>query len=55
MVVITNNHFEGKAVANALELRALLEREAVSAPPEIVDAYPQLRAVTRIEGQQRLF
>jgi uncharacterized protein YecE (DUF72 family) len=55
VVVITNNHFEGKAVANAIELRALLEGEPVRAPPEIVDAYPSLRAVTRSEGQQRLF
>jgi uncharacterized protein YecE (DUF72 family) len=55
VAVITNNHFEGKAVANAIEIRYLLEREPVSAPPELVDAYPRLRAITRVEGQQRLF
>jgi uncharacterized protein YecE (DUF72 family) len=55
VVVITNNHFEGKAVANAIELRALLEGEPVRAPPELIDAYPHLRAVARAEGQQRLF
>jgi uncharacterized protein YecE (DUF72 family) len=55
VAVITNNHFEGKAVANAIEIRHLLEREPVSAPPELIDAYPNLRAITRAEGQQRLF
>jgi len=55
VTVITNNHFEGKAVANAIELRFLLEREPVSAPPELVGAYPRLSGFTRIEGQHRLF
>lgn len=55
VAVITNNHFEGKAVANAIEIRYLLEQAPVSAPPELVEAYPGLRAITRSEGQQRLF
>lgn len=53
--VITNNHFAGKAVANALEILALLRHEPVLAPPEIVEAYPHLRPVVRIDGQQPLF
>jgi uncharacterized protein YecE (DUF72 family) len=55
VVVITNNHFEGKAVANAIELRSLLEGDTVGAPPELVAAYPRLRSIARVEGQQRLF
>jgi uncharacterized protein YecE (DUF72 family) len=55
VMVITNNHFEGKAVANAIELRAMLEGAPVSAPPELVGTYPELRSITRVEGQQRLF
>jgi uncharacterized protein YecE (DUF72 family) len=53
--VVTNNHFEGKAVANALEILSLLRREPVLAPSEIVDAFPRLRGRVRIEGQQSLF
>ena len=53
--VVTNNHFAGKAVANALELRALLLGETVPAPSEIVDAFPRLRARVRVEGQQSFF
>jgi uncharacterized protein YecE (DUF72 family) len=53
--VVTNNHFEGKAVANAFEILSMLSREPVSAPGEIVDAFPHLRAHVRIEGQQNLF
>jgi uncharacterized protein YecE (DUF72 family) len=53
--VITNNHFEGKAVANALELLAALRGTPVPAPRHLVERYPQLAAVTRSEGQQELF
>ena len=37
--VITNNHFEGKGPANALMLRALLEKRKVQAPPVLYAAY----------------
>ena len=53
--VITNNHFSGKAVANALELLAELGEGAVLGPIELVDAYPALRACVRPEGQDSLF
>jgi uncharacterized protein YecE (DUF72 family) len=54
-VVVTNNHFEGKGVANALEILSLLRDEPVLAPSEIVEAFPQLRGRVRVEGQQSLF
>lgn len=53
--VVTNNHFSGQAVANALELLHLLRGEPVPAPSEIVESYPRLRDSVRIEGQQPLF
>lgn len=53
--VITNNHFAGQAVANALELLAELGGAPVPAPAELVEAFPHLRAVTLPRGQQPLF
>jgi uncharacterized protein YecE (DUF72 family) len=53
--VVTNNHFAGQAVANALELLHILRGEPVPAPAEIVECFPRLRAAVRIEGQQPLF
>ncbi len=54
--VITNNHFAGKAVANALELRSELEGAPPVAPRTLVRQYPHLGAVTRLEaGQGDLF
>ena len=53
--VITNNHFGGKAVANALELALLLSGEKPLAPPEIVAAFPRLASIVRPEGQGSLF
>jgi len=40
--VITNNHFRGQAVVNALEIKATLEEAKVPAPSPLFDQYPQL-------------
>ncbi|HVS19295.1 MAG TPA: DUF72 domain-containing protein [Planctomycetota bacterium] len=53
--VITNNHFGGQALANALELRALLTAERVAAPADLVRSFPRLERTTRSDGQQELF
>jgi len=41
--VVTNNHNLGKAVVNAVELSALLMDRPVRPPPQLVEAYPELR------------
>jgi uncharacterized protein YecE (DUF72 family) len=43
--VITNNHFEGKAVANALELISLVSGKAVRAPENLAQRYAELAGV----------
>ena len=43
--VILNNHYEGKAVANAVQLRSLIEDKLVPVPPLLASRYPQLEAV----------
>ena len=59
--VITNNHFEGKAVVNALEVLAGLRGGLVDAPAPLVQAYPRLESKVRVvddlppSGQQELF
>ena len=41
--VITNNHFRGQAVVNAVEIKAALEEERVPAPDPLFDVYPRLK------------
>ena len=53
--VVTNNHFGGQAVANAIDVLALLRGEPVPAPEQLVESFPHLAPVTRVEGQGRLF
>ncbi len=54
--VVTNNHFEGQALANAIELRWLLGgREPVPAPAELVETFPHLAPLVHEEGQGGLF
>lgn len=43
--VITNNHFQGKAVVNALQLISLLKGEKVETPEPLRQHYPQLEAI----------
>jgi len=40
--VITNNHFRGQAVVNAVEMRAVLNERKVKAPAPLFAAYPRL-------------
>lgn len=40
--VVTNNHYQGKAVANALMLRSMLSGSSVDAPPPLLDHYAEL-------------
>jgi uncharacterized protein YecE (DUF72 family) len=41
--IITNNHFQGKAIANAVMIESKLAGRAVPAPPPVIAAYaPQL-------------
>ena len=41
--MITNNHFESKAGVNALELKAMITGKRVSAPPTLIQKYPELK------------
>ncbi len=43
--VITNNHFEGKSIVNALELIHLLSGEKVSVPEPLRHHYPRLEKI----------
>ncbi len=41
--VITNNHYVGKAVVNALEISSILKGEPLAMPPELLERYPELQ------------
>jgi uncharacterized protein YecE (DUF72 family) len=44
--VVTNNHYLGKAIVNALEISSILKGEAVAAPQTLVEHYPEIRPFT---------
>ena len=49
--VITNNHFHGKAVTNALQLLHRLTGKPVRVPPPLLQHYPQeLEPIAALEG-----
>jgi uncharacterized protein YecE (DUF72 family) len=48
--VIANNHFQGKAVTNALQLRARLTKKKVKVPPPLLGHYPELEPIASREG-----
>ncbi len=41
--VITNNHYRGQAVCNALEIKAKLGEKDLKIPPVLLEHYPQLQ------------
>jgi len=43
--VITNNHFEAKGVANALEIKAMITGKPVPVPETMVARYPELKSI----------
>jgi len=43
--VITNNHFQGKAIANALQLITLLTHQPVRVPETLLARYPELEKI----------
>lgn len=49
--VVTNNHYLGKAVVNALEISSILKAEPVPVPETLVKRYPELRDFTAREQQ----
>lgn len=42
--VVTNNHYKGKGIANALMIRSMIAGEPVAAPPALVETYPGVLA-----------
>lgn len=55
--VVTNNHYRGQALANALQIKNMVTGEKLDIPPELIKQYPVLEdIVARIKkGQKDLF
>ena len=55
--VITNNHYRGQAMANALQIRNMITGEKVDVPQLLLERYPVLREIVRKirSGQMDLF
>ena len=53
--VFANNHYRGQGPVNALELQALLENRQVEVPPELLAAYPRLKAIAQPPREPGLF
>jgi uncharacterized protein YecE (DUF72 family) len=55
--VVTNNHFRGQAVVNALQIRSQLEQRRVAAPGRLRSLYPTLLPMVEpgAPEQRRLF
>jgi hypothetical protein len=48
--VVTNNHFEGKGIVNALQLIHMLTKKQVEAPETLVERYPVLEPIAVVPG-----
>ena len=50
LFVITNNHYRGQAVVNAIEIQAAIGQAKYTLPKSILDAYPHLKRLMNKEG-----
>jgi uncharacterized protein YecE (DUF72 family) len=55
--IITNNHYQGQALANALQIKNMITGEKLDVPPLLVEQYPVLKELAERlkEGQLGLF
>ena len=47
LAVVWNNHFRGKAVANAVQTKARLSGDKVDVPELLAGTYPELEPIAR--------
>jgi hypothetical protein len=50
LTIVANNHYEGKEVANALQIKASLVGKKVPVPPALLNRYPDLKAIAAPEA-----
>ena len=50
LTIVANNHYRGKEVANALELKHLFTGKKVDVPPALLEEYPRLREIAAEPG-----
>jgi len=57
VVVITNNHYRGQALANALQIKNMVTQEKLDIPLDLLEQYPNLKEIIKQikSGQLGLF
>ncbi len=55
VVAIFNNHFRGKAVANAFQVQHSLTGQSQPVPSQLIEAYPELESISDTVFQRSLF
>ncbi len=57
VVVITNNHYRGQALANALQIKNMVTQEKLDIPLDLLEKYPPLKEIVKQikSGQLGLF
>ncbi len=48
LTVVTNNHYQGKEVVNALQLKAMISGRKIPVPHRLLEKYPQLREIASL-------
>jgi uncharacterized protein YecE (DUF72 family) len=47
LTLVANNHYQGKEMVNALQLKAMLSGARVAVPPPLAAKYPELAEIAR--------
>lgn len=52
--IIFNNHYRGQAIVNALQTMFLLDGKMVTAPSNLIDAYPELKPISKYKDDSNI-
>ncbi len=50
LIIVGNNHYEGKEVTNALQIKAMVTGKKVKVPPPLAERYPELKEIAAPEA-----
>lgn len=52
--IVTNNHYQGQAVVNALQIKNKLTGELFNLPPRLLDRFPVLESISELKAHEQI-
>lgn len=54
IIIVTNNHYQGQAVVNALQIKNRLTGDIFDLPPRLIDRFPVLESIAEVKERDQI-